>query len=297
MSPEKLRELVKPDNGRISIIRQCDLLGLSRSSYYYCSKGESEHNLLLMRLLDEHYTRIPTYGSLKMTEWLNRQGYHVNHKRVERLLSLMGLKAIYPRPGTSQSHSEHKIYPYLLRDVTIDRVNQVWSTDITYIRLKAGFLYLTAVLDWASRYVLSWRLSGALESSFCTEALEAALKIATPEIFNTDQGTQFTSEDFTRILKGRGIAISMDGRGRCLDNIFVERLWRTVKYEEVYLSDYQSPGEAQLGLKKYFEFYNRERYHQSLSYQTPHEVYHGNVAGSFKIKSRAQVEKERQAAT
>jgi putative transposase len=242
-----------------------------------------------MRLLDEQYTRTPFYGSPKMTIWLKSQGHEVNHKRVERLMGLMGLKAIYPKPNTSKAHPENKIYPYLLRGVEIDHVDQVWSADITYIRMRAGFLYLTAVIDWFSRYVLSWQLSNTLESSFCVEALEAALQAKQPEIFNTDQGTQFTSEDFTGILKAREIAISMDGRGRCLDNIFVERLWRTVKYEEVYLHDYQTPSEAYLGLKKYLEFYNTERYHQALGYKTPYEVYDFGLK-----KAAARQGKERQ---
>ncbi len=265
---------MEPSNSDISILRQCRLLGLPRSNYYYRPKGESQLNLTLIRLLDEQYTRTPFYGSPKMTLWLKARGYAVNHKRVERLMRVMGLQAIYPKPDTSKPHPEHKIYPYLLRGVEIDHADQVWSADITYIRMSRGFLYLAAVMDWFSRYVLSWRLSNTLESSFCVEALEMALKAKQPEIFNTDQGTQFTSEDFTGILKDREIAISMDGRGRYLDNIFVERLWRTVKYEEVYLHDYQTPGEVYLGLKKYFEFYNTERFHQSLDYQTPYEVYH-----------------------
>lgn len=280
---------MEPSNPDISIERQCELLGLPRSSYYYQPKGESPLNLKLMHLLDERYTQTPFYGSPKMTLWLNKQGYRVNHKRVERLLQLMGLKAICPKPDTSKSHPEHKIYPYLLRDVEIDHVDQVWSADITYIRLSSGFLYLVAVLDWFSRYVLSWRFSNTLEGSFCVEALEAALRTKQPGIFNTDQGTQFTSGEFTGVLKDRGIAISMDGRGRCLDNIFVERLWRTVKYEEVYLHDYQTPTEAYLGLKKYFEFYNRERFHQSLGYKTPDEVY------NFESKNAGRSKKERQA--
>jgi len=264
---------VEPSNPDISILRQCELLGLPRSSYYYQPKGESPLNLTLMRLLDEQYTRTPYYGSPKMTIWLKKQGHAVNRKRVERLMRVMGLQAIYPKPNTSKPHPGHKIYPYLLRGVEIDHADQVWSADITYIRMSSGFLYLVAVPDWFSRYVLSWRLSNTLEGSFCVEALEAALRLKQPEIFNTDQGTQFTSGEFTGILRKREIAISMDGRGRCLDNIFVERLWRTVKYEEVYLRDYQTPGEAYLGLKKYFEFYNTERFHQSLNYQTPYEVY------------------------
>ena len=277
---------MEPSSPDISILRQCKLLGLPRSSYYYQPRGESPLNLKLMRLLDEQYTRTPFYGSPKMTLWLREQGHEINHKRVERLMSVMGLQAIYPKPNTSKPHPENKIYPYLMRGVKIDHVDQVWSADITYIRMRAGFLYLTAVIDWFSRYVLSWQLSNTLESSFCVEALEAALKIKRPEIFNTDQGTQFTSEDFTGILKDREIAISMDGRGRCLDNIFVERLWRTVKYEEVYLHDYQTPAEAYLGLKRYFEFYNTQRYHQALDYKTPYEVY------NFKSKNAGRSSKE-----
>lgn len=264
---------MEPSNPDTSIARQCELLGLSRSSYYYRPKGESPLNLLLMRLLDEQYTRTPYYGSPKMTLWLRTGGYPANHKRVERLMNLMGLQAIYPRPDTSRPHPEHKIYPYLLKGVTVDHADQVWSADITYIRMRSGFLYLVAVIDWFSRYVLSWRLSNTLDSSFCVEALEAALRIKQPEIFNTDQGSQFTSGEFTGILQKREIAISMDGRGRCMDNIFVERLWRTVKYEEVYLHDYQTPSEASLGLKRYFTFYNTQRFHQALGYQTPYEVY------------------------
>ncbi len=243
-----------------------------------------------MRLLDKQYTRTPFYGGPKMTLWLRERGYRVNHKRVERLMQLMGLKAIYPKPNTSRPHPEHKIYPYLLRDVKIDRVDQVWSADITYIRMRAGFLYLVAVIDWFSRYVLSWQLSNTLESSFCVEALEMALKAKQPEIFNTDQGTQFTSGDFTGVLQKRDIAISMDGRGRYLDNIFVERLWRTVKYEEVYLHDYQTPAEAYLGLKKYFKFYNTERFHQALGGRKPFEVYNFKLNNSGRI-----INKERQA--
>lgn len=264
---------MEPSNLDISIQRQCRLLGLPRSSYYYRPKRENPLNLRLMRLIDEQYTRTPFYGSPKMTLWLRAQGYAINHKRVERLMRVMGLQAVYPKPNTSKPSPGHKIYPYLLRDVEIDHIDQVWSADITYIRMSRGFLYLVAVMDWFSRYVLSWRLSNTLESSFCVEALEMALTAKQPEIFNTDQGAQFTSEDFTGILKDREIAISMDGRGRYLDNIFVERLWRSVKYEEVYLHDYQTPGEAYLGLKRYFDFYNTERFHQSLGGKTPYKVY------------------------
>lgn len=227
----------------------------------------------MMRLLDEQYTRTPFYGVPRMTVWLQRQGYQVNRKRVARLMGLMGLQAIYPKPNTSRKHQDHRIYPYLLRDVEIVHPDQVWSTDITYIRMKGGFMYLTAIIDWYSRYVLSWRLSNTLDMHFCIEALEEAFKFGQPEVFNTDQGVQFTSIKFTGILEDHEIRVSMDGRGRALDNVFVERLWRSVKYEEVYLHDYATPVEARLGLEHYFKFYNKERFHQSLGYRTPGEVY------------------------
>jgi putative transposase len=226
-----------------------------------------------MRLLDEQYTRTPFYGLRRMTAYLRSQGEEVNPKRVSRLMGLLGLEAIYPRPRTTVVDPEHQVYPYLLRNVTIERVNQVWSTDITYIRMRQGFLYLVAVMDWYSRYVLCWQLSNTLETGFCVEALEEALRYGTPEVFNTDQGVQFTSRAFTSRLKDRGIRISMDGRGRALDNVFVERLWRSVKYEEVYIKDYQDGWEAEEGLRRYFRFYNHERLHQALGYQTPAAVY------------------------
>ena len=217
----------------ISLRRQCELLGVNRSGLYYEPLGESEENLTLMRLLDEQYTRTPFYGSRKMVKWLDTQGFEVNRKRVTRLMALLGIEAIYPKPKLSQPGDSHKIYPYLLRGVGVDRVNQVWSTDITYIRMARGFVYLVAVMDWFSRYVLSWRLSLTLELDFCVDALKCALRRGRPEIFNSDQGSQFTSEKFIGELAAREIAISMDGRGRCMDNIFVERLWRSLKYEEV----------------------------------------------------------------
>jgi len=226
-----------------------------------------------MRLLDEQYTRTPFYGVLKMTAWLRESGHPVNCKRVRRLLRLMGLEAIYQKPRLSIPSPGHQIYPYLLRGVKVTRVNQVWSADITYIRLLAGFVYLVAIIDWYSRYVLSWEVSTTMENEFCTSALTRSLQVARPEIFNTDQGSQFTSNAFTGILKDHQIAISMDGRGRALDNIFVERLWRSVKYEEVYLHDYQNTPQAITGLGKYFRFYNGERLHQSLDYKTPEAVY------------------------
>ena len=253
--------------------RQCELLAVARSSVYYETVGESEYNVRLMRRLDEQYTRTPFYGVRRMTEWLRTKGHAVNHKRVVRLLRVMGIEAIYPRKRLSRPAPGHHIYPYLLRDVPIERRDQVWSTDITYIRLRHGFAYLVAVLDWYSRYVLSWELSATLETEFCVVALERALGAGVPEIFNTDQGSQFTSEDFTSPLKAAGIAISMDGRGRALDNVFVERLWRTVKYEDVYLRDYADLADAFRHLARYFRFYNRERLHQALGYRTPEQVY------------------------
>jgi putative transposase len=253
--------------------RQCELLGLSRSGLYYEPRVESADNLLLMRLLDEQYTRTPYYGIRRMTAWLRTQGYQVNHKRVQRLLRLMGLEAIYQKPRLRPLGAGQQVYPYLLRGVPIARVNQVWSTDITYIRLLRGFVYVVAILDWFSRYVVAWEVSVTLDSDFCISALERALVHAQPEIFNSDQGAQFTSTAFTERLKARGIHISMDGRGRALDNIFVERLWRTLKYEEVYLHDYRSVSEAIWHLGRYFTFYNRERLHQALNYQTPEAVY------------------------
>jgi putative transposase len=227
-----------------------------------------------MRLLDEQYTRTPYYGIRRLTAWLRSRGEAVNHKRVARLLRRMGLEAIYPKPRLSQPDAQHKIYPYLLRGVEIARPNQVWSTDITYVRLRAGYVYLVAIMDWFSRYVLSWELSVTMESEFCVSALDRALRIGRPEIFNSDQGSQFTSIDFIRPLQALGIRISMDGKGRALDNVFVERLWRTVKYEEVYLKDYVNVSVAIDSLALYFQFYNGQRLHQSLGYRTPASVYH-----------------------
>jgi len=254
-------------------VRQCALLGVNRSSYYYTPAQESSLNLELMRLLDEQYTLTPFYGTRRMTMYLRRQGYQINSKRISRLLRLMGLQAICPQPFTSRRSADHKVYPYLLRGVVISSCNQVWSTDITYIRMRDGFLYLAAIMDWFSRYVLSWRLSNTLDVHFCLAMLDEALQQGCPLIFNSDQGVQFTSDRFTGRLEDRDIAISMDGRGRCFDNIFVERLWRSVKYEEVYLHDYGTVAEAYSGLDLYFRFYNHERLHKSLAYRTPAEVY------------------------
>jgi len=272
-SVEAKRTLIEPGHPDLSITQQCQLLGLARSSYYYEPVAESEENLLLMRLLDEQYTRTPFYGARKMAAWLQTQGYPVERKRVRRLLQLMGLEAIYPKPRTSMPGMTEHRYPYLLRGMPIERCNQVWSCDITYIRLQRGFIYLMAVIDWFSRYVLSWELSITMDTSFCLEALDRALHLSTPEIFNTDQGVQFTSTEFISRLKAADIRISWDGRGRALDNIFVERLWRSVKYEEVYIKDYQGVSDAMRNLRDYFTFYNHERLHQALDYQTPAQVY------------------------
>jgi putative transposase len=257
----------------ISIRRQCELLGVNRSGLYYQPRGESEENLMLMRWIDEEYTRRPFYGSRRMAEWLCDRGYEVGRNRVRRLMGVMGLQAVYPKPKLSQAGEAHKIYPYLLKGIEVTRVNQVWSTDITYIRMAGGFVYLVAVMDWYSRYVLSWGLSVTMELDFCMEALKQALRRGRPEIFNSDQGSQFTSGAFTGELEAHGITISMDGRGRCFDNIFIERLWRSLKYEEVYLREYRLVPEARTGIGSWFQFYNHERRHQSLGYRTPAELY------------------------
>lgn len=257
----------------MSIRHQCELLELNRSSYYYSAVQESAENLELMKQIDAEYTRHPFYGSRRMRDFLRRAGIAVNRKRIQRLMRLMGLEAIYPKAKTSEKNPEHKIYPYLLRGVSIDHPNQVWSTDITYVPMFEGFMYLVAVIDWYSRYVLSWTISNTLEAEFCLEALEHSLKGRKPEIFNTDQGVQFTSQAFTGRLETEKIRISMDGRGRALDNIFVERLWRSVKYEDIYLKDYLTGMELYQGMNDYFSFYNEERPHQSLKSKTPAEVY------------------------
>ncbi len=258
----------------LSLRRQCSLLEVARSTYYYQPCQESAQNLLLMRLLDEQYTRTPFYGVPRMTAHLRRMEHQVNPKRISRLMHLMGLEAIYPRKNLSKMAVGHKIYPYLLRRVKIVAPNQVWSTDITYVRMLNGFLYLCAIIDWFSRRVLAWRLSNTLDTAFCVEALEDALGGGhRPLIFNTDQGSQFTSDAFTGILLQNQIKISMDGRGRALDNIFVERLWRTVKYEHIFLHEYENGKELHAGLSEYFRFYNEERLHQSLHYHTPKEVF------------------------
>jgi putative transposase len=260
----------------MSLRRQCQLLGLNRSSLYYQPVDEGEENLQLMRLLDEEYTRRPFYGVMRMREYLRGQGHRVNPKRVRRLLRLMGLEAVYPKPRLSTPNPDHTVFPYLLRNLAINRCNQVWSTDITYLRLASGFIYLMAILDWYSRYVLGWAISTTLEADFCIEAVGKLLEHRQCEIFNTDQGAQFTTSRFTQPLVDKGIQVSMDGRGRALDNIFVERLWRTVKYEYVYLQEIPTVQAARQGLQAFFQFYNHERYHQSLDYKTPAQVYLGS---------------------
>ena len=270
----------------LAITRQCALAGVTRSTVYArrTVSEPDEYELLLLAVIDSEYTRHPFYGSRKMVVYLRGLGHLINRKRVQRLMGILGLAGMAPGPNTSKPHPQHKIYPYLLRGVLVVRPNQVWSTDITYIRLAHGFVYLVAVIDWYSRKVLAWRLSNTLDSGFCIDCLEQSLRVhGTPEIFNTDQGCQFTSEAFTGLLKSHEIAISMDGRGRALDNIFVERLWRSVKHEDVYLKGYVKGPELQQGLMEYFEFYNTERTHQSLDYNTPDYVYQTARGGGARI--------------
>ena len=270
--------MIKP-NAELSIARQSQLLTISRSSVYYRPKPASADELDLLKRLDELFTENPMYGSRRMQAMLKREGVQVGRRRIRRLMRKLGLWAIMPKPDTSRPHPRHKIYPYLLRNVTVKRPNQVWATDITYIPMHKGFMYLVAILDWATRRVLAWRLSNTLTADFCVAALnEAITRHGTPEIFNTDQGSQFTSEDFTGVLKAHGIAISMDGRGRCHDNIFVERLWWTVKHEWVYLRPANNGIEQQRSLTAFFDWYNRRRPHQSLGWQTPDEAYFGGLA-------------------
>ena len=259
----------------LSISRQCELLDLARSTYYYTPEPVSDEELELMRLIDQCYLELPFYGTRRIKDWLfDNHNLVVNRKRIQRLRRLLAIETLYPKRNLSLANHEHKIYPYLLRNLTIERPNQVWSTDITYVPMAKGFVYLVAVIDWYSRRVLSWRLSTTMDSSFCVDALEEAIdKFGCPEIFNTDQGAQFTCEEFTSVLKQRDIKISMDGKGRWIDNVFVERLWRSVKYEEVYLKAYDSVAEAKRSLARYFDFYNFQRRHQSLDGQTPDKVY------------------------
>lgn len=267
--------MINPKNKELSISRQCELIDLPRSSFYrqQC-KGESDKNLSLMRLIDEEYTRHPFFGTRQIRNYLRRQGYRINRKRVQRLMRLMGIQSVAPKPNTSKPSNKHKIYPYLLGGLNINRSNQVWCTDLTYVRMPGGFVYLVAVMDWYSRKVLSWEVSVTMDDSFCVSALEKAIRrYGKPEIFNTDQGSQFTGKAFTDVLKAHGIRISMDGKGRALDNIMIERLWRSVKYEEIYLNDYASVLALIQSLEIYFDFYNTERPHTSFGVRTPAEVY------------------------
>jgi putative transposase len=272
-SVRERRAWIDESHPQLSVAAQCELLGLARSSFYYEPSRESAENLQLMRRIDEQYLKTPFFGSRKMALELSTRRNPVNRKRVQRLMRTMGITAIYPRPRTSSPGKGHRVYPYLLRGLTIDRPNQVWCSDITYVPMDHGFMYLVAIMDWYSRYVLSWRVSNTLDTEFCVTALRDALSRNQPDIFNTDQGAQFTSREFTSELEGQHVAISMDGRGRALDNVFIERLWRTVKYEDIYLKGYASVADLNEGLEAYFDFYDHSRKHQALGYLTPYEVY------------------------
>ena len=275
MSVSRRQSMVNPGHAQLSVVRQCRLLKVVRSSLYYEKAGESAINLTLMQEIDRAFTEWPFFGVRQMCRYLVSLGYCVGRKRVRRLMRLMGFMAIYQKPKTSVPNPEHKRYPYLLRDLTIARSNQVWCSDITYIPMRKGFLYLVAIMDWHSRKVLSWRLSNTMEADFCNVALEEALeKYGTPDIFNTDQGSQFTSVAFTNVLRNNGIRISMDGRGRWLDNVFIERLWRSLKYENVYLNAYETGSEAREGIGRWISFYNQTRPHSSLDGTTPERCYH-----------------------
>lgn len=275
--------MVEPEHPRLSIVRQCALLSVSRSHVYGPIRGESADNLALMRLIDAQFLDTPWYGSRQMTRHLRLQGYAVNRKRIRRLMLKMGLAAVYQKPKTTVPNPEHKIWPYLLRDLTIDRPDQVWCTDITYIPMRKGFLYLVAVMDWATRKVLAWRLSNTMDTDFCLEALhEAMARYGKPEIFNSDQGSQFTSPRFTKILTDADIRVSMDGRGRWMDNVFIERLWRSLKYECVYMSAFETGSEARAGVGRWIDYYNADRPHSALSGRTPEEAYR-HRAGDQKL--------------
>lgn len=270
------KHLIERDHSVLSISKQCELLSLSKGALYDKPVPIDEYSLMLMDLLDRQYLKTPFYGSRKMAIYLKSLGHDVNRKRVQRIMRLMGLKAIYPKKNLSARNPDHMVYPYLLKGLLISKPNHVWCSDITYIRIRRGFIYLTAVMDWYSRYILSWRLSNSLMAEFCVDALSDALHDSQPDIFNVDQGSQFTCEDFLNLLRERHIRISMDSQGCYYDNIMIERLWRTLKYEEVYLHDYRSVGEAYHSLSDYFQFYNTERFHQTLGYRTPKEVYYQN---------------------
>jgi putative transposase len=274
MSLERRRQMIEPDHSQLSILRQCELVSISRSGFYYQPQGETPLNLELMRLIDAQFLETPWYGSRQMARHLRREGYVVGRKRVRRLMAKMGLAPIYQRPRTTVPHPEHRVFPYLLRDLVIARPNQVWCADITYLPMRRGFLYLVAVMDWATRKVLSWRVSNTIDVEFCLEALEEALaQHGRPEIFNTDQGSQFTSPRFTGVLQRAGVRISMDGRGRWMDNVFIERLWRSLKYECVYLHAFETGSEMRAGLTKWIGYYNAGRPHSALAGQTPNKAY------------------------
>ena len=278
LSTNEKRRLIEDDHPRLSVSRQCELLDLSKGAYYYSPAEMDPFTIQLMDEIDRLNTNTPFYGSRRLTVCLKKLGYQVNRKRIQRLMRLMGLEAIYPKENLSKRRMDHKVYPYLLKDLQITCPNFVWSTDITYIRIGAGFIYLTAIMDWYSRYVLSWNMSNSLQSEFCITAMQDAFEKAIPKIVNTDQGVQYTSKMFTDLLKEKQIKISMDSKGRAFDNIFIERLWRSLKYEEVYLKNYQTVKEAEKSIKNYFNFYNHERPHQSLGYKTPGEIHYQSVA-------------------
>ena len=272
--------MIEPGHPDLSIVRQCELVSISRASFYYQRMGETAENLALMRLIDVQFLETPWYGSRQMARHLRRDGHEVGRKRVRRLMAMMGLVPIYQRPRTTVPNSEHRVWPYLLRGMVIDRPNQVWCTDITYIPMRRGFLYLVAVMDWSSRKVLSWRVSNTMDVEFCVEALEEALaRFGRPEIFNTDQGSQFTSSDFTDVLKAADVRISMDGRGRWMDNVFIERLWRSLKYECVFLHAFETGSELRAGLSRWINYYNTRRPHSTLAGRTPNEAYGAGVIG------------------
>jgi putative transposase len=274
MRVERRRALIEPGHGRLSIVRQCELVSISRSSFYYQPVGETAENLALMRLIDAQFLETPWYGSRQMARHLRRDGHEVGRKRVRRLMGVMGLVPIYQRPRTTVPHPEHRVYPYLLRDLAVERPNQVWCADITYIPMRRGFLYLVAVMDWATRKVLAWRVSNTMDVAFCVEAVQEALaRFGCPEIFNTDQGSQFTSSEFIEVLRAAGVRISMDGRGRWVDNVFIERLWRSLKYECVYLHAFETGSELRAGLLRWIGYYNTGRPHSTLGGRTPDEAY------------------------
>jgi putative transposase len=274
MNIERRRQIIDLMHPRLSVVRQCELVSISRSGFYCQPASETPLNLMLMRLIDEQFLQTPWYGSRQMARHLRREGYGVGRKRVRRLMAKMGLVPIYQRPRTTVPHPDHQVYPYLLREMVIDRPNQVWCADITYIAMRRGFLYLVAVMDWSTRKVLSWRVSNTMDADFCIEALEEALaRFGRPEIFNTDQGSQFTSPRFTGVLRDAGVRISMDGRGRWMDNVFIERLWRSLKYECIYLHAFETGSELRAGLADWISYYNARRPHSTLVGRTPDEAY------------------------